>query len=983
MSKPRNAEQRAWNWAFAINRPGSLLILTLLAAPTLATADAPVDFRRDVAPIFERHCIRCHQPGIAKGKLSLATFDDLKAGAHVVPGQPDESGLLELVTAPGPDERPEMPKKGEPLSSGEVAVLRRWIAEGAVWPKGHVVQEKARADTSWWSLRPLADVKPPDLSYYSSASPSGGNVPDAWGDNPIDRFVLVKLFEKGLRPSPPADRRTLIRRVTYDLTGLPPTPEEVDAFVADPSPLAYEQLVDRLLASPHHGERWGRHWLDVVRFGESVGFERNIIIDNAWPFRDHVIRSFNADKPFDQLVLDHLAGDVIGGGDPAVEVGTGFLVCGAYDNVKNLDPVLTAQNRANEIDDMIRATSEAFLGLTIGCARCHNHKFDPILQRDYYSLQATFAGVTHASRVVATAEDRRAYGASVKSLEAEQTRLSGERTRLADQVVARGGEHSQEYEARWIRPPAEPAETVETFAPVEARFVRLVVTGRKENPDLATGYGIDEFEVWTAGDASRNVALATSGGQAAGASRLANDFADAYSAKLAIDGQFAAVWIAGGPELTITLAKPERIDRVVFSNNRGLDSKTKFFRIPFVGEYHVAVSSDGVAWTEVASSHDRRPMTPAWRRKRLLELEMTPEERSRLAALGSELARVKEQLAAIPPLPSWWVGVFRKAPGPFTTSIGGDPQRKGDPVAVASPSMLSAVNPGYELPADAPESERRMALARWLVAPENPLTPRVLANRLWHYHFGIGIVDTPSDFGAMGSLPTHPELLDWLAGQVQARGWRLKPLHRLIVTSAAYQQASTFRADAAGIDGDSRLLWRFPPRRLAAEEVRDTILCLAGRLDRRMGGPGYRLYRYLEDNVATYVPLDELGPETYRRAVYHQNARASRADVLTDFDCPDFAFAAPRRAATTSPLQALTLLNHRFTLDMAAALAERLEREADSDAPEAQVRRAILLAFARLPEAEEVHNASRLVRRHGLRAFCRAVLNSNELIVLN
>jgi hypothetical protein len=294
-------------------------------------------------------------------------------------------------------------------------------------------------------------------------------------------------------------------------------------------------------------------------------------------------------------------------------------------------------------------------------------------------------------------------------------------------------------------------------------------------------------------------------------------------------------------------------------------------------------------------------MNPAWRRKRLLDLEMTQEERSRLAGLATELAHVIEQLAAIPPLQSWWVGVFRKAPGPFTTFIGGDLQRKGDPVAVASPSVLSAVSPAYELPAEAPESDRRLALARWLVAPENPLTPRVLANRLWHYHFGIGIVDTPSDFGAMGSLPTHPELLDWLAGQIHAQGWRLKALHRLIVTSAAYRQASTFRADAAGIDGDTRYLWRFPPRRLAAEEVRDTILSLSGRLERRMGGPGFRLYRYLEDNVATYVPLDEPGPETYRRAVYHQNARASRADVLTDFDCPDFAFAAPRRHDEPAP----------------------------------------------------------------------------------
>jgi hypothetical protein len=296
---------------------------------------------------------------------------------------------------------------------------------------------------------------------------------------------------------------------------------------------------------------------------------------------------------------------------------------------------------------------------------------------------------------------------------------------------------------------------------------------------------------------------------------------------------------------------------------------------------------------------------------------------------------------------------------------------------------LSAVTPGFHLADDTAEAERRLALAQWLVDPRNPLTPRVLANRLWQYHFGTGIVDTPSDFGAMGSLPTHPELLDWLAGQVHVHGWRLKPLHRLIVTSAAYRQASTLQPDAAQVDAASRYLWRFPPRRLVAEEVRDTMLSLAGKLDRRMGGPGYRLYRYLEDNVATYVPLDEHGPETYRRAVYHQNARASRADVLTDFDCPDFAFAAPRRAATTSPLQALTLMNHSFTVDMAGALAERLQREAGDSDPEAQVRRAFLLAYARLPDGDEARLAAELVRKHGLRAFCRALLNSNELITLD
>jgi hypothetical protein len=277
-----------------------LLLMAWLTRASCGAADEPVDFRRDVAPIFERHCLRCHQGADAKGKLSLATANDLMAGEHVVPGEPDTSGLIELVTAPGPDQRPAMPQKGDPLSPEAVAVLRRWIAEGASWPQGLVLSERTRADASWWSLRPLRDVPVP------TRTAAGEELSDRWVLNPIDRFVLAKLREKGLRPAPQADRRILIRRVTYDLTGLPPTPEEVAAFLADPSPAAYEAVVDRLLASPQYGEHWGRHWLDVVRFGESVGFERNIIIDNAWPFRDHVIQSFNEDKPFDQLVLDHL-----------------------------------------------------------------------------------------------------------------------------------------------------------------------------------------------------------------------------------------------------------------------------------------------------------------------------------------------------------------------------------------------------------------------------------------------------------------------------------------------------------------------------------------------------------------------------------------------------------------------------------------------------------------------------------------------------
>ena len=341
-----------------------------------------------MAPLFEQHCIRCHKPGNEKGDISLATAEDLTAGGYVKAGDLAASYLFDLVTAEEEGQRPAMPKEGEPLGAAEVELLRRWVTQGAVWPEKLVLREQSRAGAEWWSLQPLPDVSPPDVA----------GIPDAWNANPCDRFVWAKLAERGLHPNPPADKRSLLRRATYDLTGLPPSPEELAAFVADDSPDAYERLIDRLLASPHYGEHWGRHWLDVVRFGESNGYERNVVIDNLWPFRDYVIRAFNDDKPFDRLVLEHLAGDRLAAEDPAVEVGTAFLVCGPYDNVGNQDPAQAAQIRADAIDEMIRATGEAFLGLTVGCARCHDHKFDPILQRDYYALYATLAGVHHGAR---------------------------------------------------------------------------------------------------------------------------------------------------------------------------------------------------------------------------------------------------------------------------------------------------------------------------------------------------------------------------------------------------------------------------------------------------------------------------------------------------------------------------------------------------------------------------------------------------------
>jgi hypothetical protein len=711
----------------------------------------------------------------------LATKADLESNDYLSPGKPDESHLFEVVTSSG-DAKPQMPKEGSPLSPQETSLLRRWIAEGATWPDAVVVKERSKADRNWWSFRPIA-----------ATEPSTDGVAQEWTANSIDRFVFAKLAAAGLKPSPPADRRTLIRRVTYDLTGLPPTPNEIEAFLADSSPEAYEKLVDRLLASPRYGERFGRHWLDVVRFGESTGFEVNHVIENAWPYRDYVIRSFNDDKPFDRFIIEHLAADSIAPGDPAVEIGLAFLVCGPVDIVGNSDLVQAAQIRADAVDEMIRATGEAFLGLTVGCARCHDHKFDPITQRDYYSLYASLAGVYHDDRIVASDEQKR--------------------------------------------------ERAGKLAPLEARKKSLQ--------------------------------------EAKGAQ------------------------------------------------------------------------------------------------------EKLPKEEQKPRELDNQIAEVDRQIAVLPALPTFPVGRFEQPSADQCVFERGDAQRKGERVRPASMSTLADVTKGYELAADSREADRRRALAQWIVAKDNPLTPRVLVNRLWQHHFGLGIVATPNDFGYMGERPTHPELLDWLAKRLVDDGWRVKALHKLIVTSQTYRQASAFREDAATSDADNRRLWRYAPHRLSAEEIRDTKLYVCGKLDERMGGPGFRLYQYTRDNVATYTPLDTFSPETYRRSVYHQNARASRIDLLSDFDAPDCAFSASRRIATTTPSQALVLMNHSFTMAMAEAFAGRLAKDAGANNAATQIEWAFELALGRRPDTDELAAAKVLVSKFGLRAFCRALINSSEMIYVN
>ena len=936
--------------------------LSLLAAARLLAADDPANvafFEQKIRPVLVEQCYECHSAKAKKLKGGL--YLDSKAGWQkggdsgqptLIPGKPDEGLFLRYVRHLEPDM--EMPPKKPKLPDAVIADFAAWIKAGAADPRDQAAVEAKRADKSWWSLQPLAK---------------------AFKHTDIDGFIDAKLTEQKLTRSAPAKPQALIRRLSYDLTGLPPSQAEVDAFVAAHQAdgrKATEALVDRLLASPRYGERWGRHWLDVVRFGESNGFERNFIIDDLYPFRDYVIRSLNDDKPFDQLMREHLAGDVLGKFQPEVEVASAFLVAGPYDDVGNADLMAQKVIRAATLDDMVTATGSAFLGLTINCARCHNHKFDPIPTEDYYRIRAAFEGVVHGRRPLATKEQTQAFNAAMGILNKEraQTVSAQETLTKAIETKAKALLATRKYP----RPKADTLLTEELITPVEARFVKLTMSATSTNPLSGAGGRISEFEIWTDEPRPRNVALASYGSKAEGVKgATAEDFPDAYSAALTIDGDEGAQWFIGSPaELIITLPRTEKIARLAYRTAKG-----RLLRDNTQGstpcEYEMFVSLDGKEWKKVADSHDREAWSPAHAFERVHKQVTTPAEAKQLGVLARQLADVDKRIAAVPKLPQAWIGNHQPKPAPTFVQKGGDPAKPAGQVVPASLSVLDQVTKPYALAADAPEGDRRVALANW-ITKDNPITARVLANRLWHHHFGTGLVDTPSDFGFMGSKPTHPELLDFLAQRLIANGWKLKALHREIVLSQTYLQSADFNPTAARADKDARLLWRFPPRRLGAEEIRDTLLTTAGQLKLEpMGGPGFRLYRYLVNNVSTYIPLDTQGPETYRRAVYHQNARASVVDVLNDFDLPDIAFAAPKRANTTSPLQALTLFNHSFTLDMTKALAARL----DGADPIAQ---AYSFALQRQPSATERAAAEKLIAQHGKPAFCRALLNSNALI---
>ncbi len=847
MPNNRLAHRRPVTSALRIAAP-ALLLLQLLGSMT-ARGETP-NFQRDVAPILQQHCLRCHNPSKASGGLDLSTTKSALAGGEsgqvIVPGRPDDSLLIAYVTG----EKPEMPKESPPLAKAAVDALRHWIAEGAAWPEGLVLTERRAIDGNWWSLVPPAKVDVPRLD-----SP--------WIRTPVDAFILAELKAHDLAPAPEADRRTLIRRLTYDLHGLPPGPQEIDAYLADTRDDAYEQLVDRLLASPRYGERWGRHWLDVVHFGESHGYDKDKPRPNAWPYRDYVIRSFNLDIPYDVFAVQQVAGDVLFPADPWATVATGFIAAGPWDFVGHVElregTVDKDIARSNDRDDMVANTMSTFTSLTVHCARCHDHKFDPISQADYYALQAVFAGVDRADRPYEL-----------------DPRLAQLRSQLA----------------------AERSQCTARLSALRQQMAKI------EAPEIAAvDYRLKEL----------------------------------------------AAELTSLPQSEDAAPRRKEIER------------------------------------QTASAREAR--------QKLIEARASQSLRADLAAAERQLQSVDDRIAKLPKPTMVYAGANRfdpqgtfsaaATPRPIYLLARGDVRNRGPLVEPSAPRCVQGPDPQLHVDDSNIEGQRRAALARWLADPRNALVRRSIVNRVWQYHFGAGIVDTPNDFGRMGSAPSHPALLEWLAQWFAAGGHSLKKLHKLLLTSAVYRQSSKSDAHGTQIDSSNRLLWRMNRQRLDAECIHDAILAVSGKLDLTMGGPSVQQFFFKDDHspVYDYARYDVDDPRGWRRSVYRFLVRSVPDPFMECLDCADPSIMTPKRNATLTSIQALALLNNPFVVRQAELFAERLR--AISSEASGQIEAAYRLALARNPTDEERRALADYVARHGLENLCRLIFNSNEFVFID
>ena len=926
------------------------------AAASLTTAADTPDFVRDIRPLLERSCLGCHSGEEAKSGLRL----DIRAeafrggdghGPAIVPGKAAESVLVRFSRGDEPQmQMPPADANVPRLSPDEVAILAAWIDAGALWPEG--IDRASLVDRrDHWAFQGVVRPAAPEVR------------DEAWPRNDIDRFILARLEAEGLFPAPEADRGQWLRRVTLDLTGLPPTPEEIDAFLADEAPGAHERVVDRLLASPRHGERMAQHWLDVVRYADTHGYEVNTERANAWPYRDWVVAAFNADMPYDTFVRRQLAGDA-----DRDDAATGFLVTAAVllPGQIGADDVSKRLARQDALNDILINTGESFLGLSIGCARCHDHKFDPLSLRDYHALQAVFTGVTYEDRELRSAEAD-ARRAEIASHRGALAALDAARTARAP-LVGHGSP----------RPSVSPRLNVDRIASRRATRVRFTILATNSLEPC-----IDELEVFDT--EGHNVALASAGATVmSSGDNVAPGRHELPFVHDGLEGNERS-WMSnttGSGWVEITFATPATVDRIVWARDRkGVYADRTAI------QYRIELADGADAPLEqVADASDRQALSaaaPAPASGSALADGLTGEDRLALATIDAERERLTARIAALDRGLTVFAGRF-SAPEPARVLHRGDPEQPGDEVGPRSPLTFDDRLPPLTLPADAPEQARRLGLAEWIVHPANPLAARVIANRVWQWHFGTGLVETSSDFGRSGASPSHPELLDWLAAELVADGWSLKNLHRSIVLSATYRQGDAMTAEGLAEDSGNRLLWRYPSRRLEAEGIRDSMLAVSGLLDPSMGGRGFDLFRS-RGGLDGFPPVETFSGDGLKRMIYAHKVRMEKESVFGVFDCPDAGQTMARRRQSTTPIQALNLINSPFTIQVAEAFAAGVERDTatgDGSRVERQATQAVQLALGRAPTPEELTDSVALVSDYSLVALCRLLLNTGDFVTI-
>ena len=864
----------------------------------------------------------------------------------------------------------------------------------------------------WWSLAPLKRPGIPRLSEKDAR----------WVRTPIDAFIMAKLRENGLSPSPEEDRQSLVRRLYYDLIGLPPSPLEVRSFVTDTEPKAYERLVDRLLNSPRYGEKWARHWLDVVHYGDTHGYDKDKLRLNAWPYRDYVIRAFNSDKPYSRFVSEQIAGDVLFPGSPDGIIATGFIAAGPWDFVAQAEVPETKIDgkiaRHLDRDDMVATTMNTFVSMTVQCARCHNHKFDPISQEDYYSLQAVFAALDRADRP---------YDLDPKVIEKRRMLVSRRNDLSADKAAVQakigelGGEELVELDERIKKSRESLSSSVRPEFGYHSQIESNQNLSKWVQVDLVDSVQIDRM-VFVASHDDFNGIGAGFGFPVRFKIEISDDEHFTDGVKVVLDHTNADYTNPQANRQTVQLS----------------GARARFVRItatklaPRKNDYIFALAElsvfdlkgKNVALEAEVSALDSIEAPPRWQKQNLVdgihhgtkktegsgELARLTDKRRELldrvaggslqseqAEINDELKRVADNIAKLPKGNLVYAGTVHFGSGNFrgTGADGGKPREihvlhRGNiltPGAVVGPGTLSAIEglpSRFDECSEGPEGERRKELARWITDPKNPLTWRSIVNRVWAHHFGRGIVDSPNDFGRMGRLPTHPKLLDWLAVEFRDGGQSLKQVHRLLVNSATYRQSSKSDVSLVNLDSGNQYLWRMNRRRLDAEAIRDSVLLVSNALDQKMYGPGFQDFVIEKPEHSPHYEYhlhNAEDPRAHRRSVYRFLVRSQPQPFMATLDCADPSMQVDKRTETYTALQSLALLNNKLMIAMAKRFAARLS-QVDGDLAD-QVTAGFRIVTGREPGNRERAVLIEYSQNHGLPNLCRVLFNLNEFVFVD